>query len=137
MFPFALAILMAILFVAARLEYPGRPLFTRENASLYLPFLLFLPFWAFFPHLLAFFQWRGNRALQGPMALTITDEGLAVRSQHSTVTHSWSAFVKYRETPNLFLLHSSSQVAVIVPKRALGDDADVQQFRQHLAASVH
>ncbi|MGH9498012.1 MAG: YcxB family protein [Terriglobales bacterium] len=63
--------------------------------------------------------------------LVIDDEGLHSKSEIGQADKKWPAYTKYRETPNLFILHLGARSFEVVPKRAfLGSQLD--EFRQLL-----
>ena len=60
------------------------------------------------------------------------EEGLRVEAGTGHGEVNWSAFTKYQETPNLFILYMGARLFRIVPKRAFAPH-DVDEFRNLLA----
>ncbi|MEU6505076.1 YcxB family protein [Streptomyces sp. NPDC046942] len=70
--------------------------------------------------------------LIGPCRATVTDAGVTIRAEHTTVVHGWGARPVYRETPEAFVLFSGDRNArclTLLPKRGLADPADADRLR--------
>lgn len=68
--------------------------------------------------------------------VTIGNEGIRSESEVSTIETKWNSFEKFRETPNLFVIHQTKDVAGIVPKRAFASQEEMAQFRNLIASKV-
>ena len=66
--------------------------------------------------------YRQQRALHAEVALTWTDEGLAVRSPTGESRMPWSHVVRWREDARVVLLYHSDALFNFVPTRVLGPD---------------
>jgi hypothetical protein len=60
---------------------------------------------------------RDNR-LQQPFETVVSDSGIDVSSASSSSQHTWSAFTRFVETKNLFLVYQAENLVNIIPKRA-------------------
>ncbi|MDQ0990822.1 YcxB family protein [Streptomyces sp. V3I7] len=70
--------------------------------------------------------------LIGPCRTTVTDEGVTIRAEHTTLFQGWGARPVYRETPEVFVLFSGDRNArclTPLPKRGLADPADADRLR--------
>lgn len=63
--------------------------------------------------------------------LMIDEEGVHYESEVGQSSKKWLAYSRYRETPNLFVLHLGSRLIEVVPKRAFAGP-QVDEFRQLL-----
>ncbi|MEU7472955.1 YcxB family protein [Streptomyces sp. NPDC044984] len=77
---------------------------------------------------------------QGEYRVTVTDAGITVETEHTTVVQRWTLFRGYRETPeHLVLLSRDPGILVlgVEPKRGLRGEEDLQRLRalldRHLA----
>lgn len=69
---------------------------------------------------------------------TFSHEGVNLASNLSNTDLRWEAFLKYRETPRVFLLYVQKSAAQCIPKRALTtEQADnlCMLLASHLKAS--
>jgi uncharacterized protein (DUF58 family) len=66
-----------------------------------------------------------------PHVARIDENGLHVESEVYTSDTKWTAYVKYQETQNLFLLYPGARLVQAFPKRAFSDQ-QADEFR-HLA----
>jgi hypothetical protein len=87
-------------------------------------------------------RWQASRslqttpALQGEQVYVFDDTEISVSAGLSRGTTNWRAIVRFVETPNLFLLFLSNQVAYFIPKHGFASEADVAQFTKLLAEKV-
>jgi hypothetical protein len=77
---------------------------------------------------------------QGEYRVTVTDAGITVETEHTTMMQRWTLFRGYRETPeHLVLLSRDPGILVleVEPKRGLRGEEDLQRLRalldRHLA----
>lgn len=80
--------------------------------------------------------WEQKTSLHRPRILEITDEHLVGSDENSTSILRWSAFVRYRETDNLFVLVTEDATIIMVPKRYLKDHAMMIEFRALLQSHI-
>lgn len=64
-------------------------------------------------------HYRARRVILREVSWTVSDEGVHLTSSVSSSDLKWEAFLKYRETPKLFLLFVQKGMAQFIPKRAL------------------
>jgi len=64
-------------------------------------------------------------------SLQVDDNGLRSASDVSTGETKWGAFVKYRETPNLFMVYFGGRMFRVIPKRAFST-LQLEEFRELL-----
>jgi hypothetical protein len=62
--------------------------------------------------------------------MEMNEHGVLVTDALSRYQYSWLAFLRNRETPNLFLLYIAKSRFYMIPKRAFPDGAAVEAFRQ-------
>jgi hypothetical protein len=67
--------------------------------------------------------------------LRIEDDGLYMSSDVSQGGAKWSAYVKFRETPNLFVLYAGARIFYMFPKRVFSSDQQ-SRFREVLIRNV-
>ena len=63
-------------------------------------------------------EWESSPALRNPMTVIITDTGLTLEQADQTHQFQWTAFLKVRESKDLFVLYTSENRIHILPKRA-------------------
>jgi hypothetical protein len=90
--------------------------------GLFLMFLLRLQVWLSF---------RRDNRLQDQFEAAISDSGIDVSSSKAESKFDWSAFVRYAETKNLFLVYQAPKVFNVFPKRAFAAE-DIDAFRSLL-----
>jgi hypothetical protein len=91
-------------------------------AGLFLTSYLKLQVWLSF---------RGDTRLKDQFEATISDSGIDVSSSRAASKYDWSAFVRYAETKNLFLVYQAPQVFNVFPKRVFAPE-EVHAFRSLL-----
>lgn len=80
--------------------------------------------------------YRRNAPLFGPRTISVTDSGIASDHQLGYSEASWSAYLKFHETEQSFLLYQPADLISIVPKRAFSSPDDLQEFKALLTAKV-
>ncbi len=85
-------------------------------------------FLLFFRRLQVWFSFRRDNRLQDQFEATISDSGIDVSSLKASSKYDWSAFIRYAETKNLFLVYQAPQVFNVFPKRAFAAE-EVDTFR--------
>jgi len=68
--------------------------------------------------------------------LLINEEGLHSKSEIGQSDRKWLAYTRYRETPNLFVLHLGARLFEVVPKWAFAGP-QLEEFRKLLRQKVH
>jgi hypothetical protein len=66
-----------------------------------------------------------------PCNLHVDDDGLRSSSDISTSETKWGAFVKFRETPNVFMVYFGGNIFRVIPKRAFAA-SQLEEFRELL-----
>ncbi|GGV57825.1 YcxB family protein [Streptomyces griseoloalbus] len=69
---------------------------------------------------------------QGEYRATVTDAGITIETEHTTLVQRWTLFRGYRETPeHLVLLSRDPNILVleVAPKRGLRGEEDLQRLR--------
>jgi hypothetical protein len=67
--------------------------------------------------------WASLEELHRPRSIQIDDGGVGINDGAIATSYAWRAFVRWRETENLFVLYTSKIGFVMIPKRAIGPDA--------------
>jgi hypothetical protein len=100
-----------------------------------LPPLLLAAFWLGYPFVYIPFKLRRDFRKHPNFArecqVHVDDDGLRSQSDVSTGETKWEAFVKFRETPNLFMLYLGGRMSKVIPKRAFAA-SQVEEFRELL-----
>jgi len=84
---------------------------------------------------LARVEWESNATLRGWSRTTIDESALAVVQEHRQATWKWPAFVKFDETPTMFLLYISHRAFLPIPRRAFSV-SDLEEFSDFLIRRV-
>jgi len=71
-----------------------------------------------------------------PQHLIVDEEIVDSGSEVSRMQLRWDAIRRAVETPEFFLLFFTGQVAVYVPKRAMGSTSEIIEFRDVLRARL-
>ena len=105
-----------------------------------IPWVLILGFvWFFLYRQLRGWQqraWDSNPIWHRPRRVHIDDDGITFTDPVSEHRSSWAAYVKFDETPNLFLLFLTSMTAEMIPKRAFPDAKSLDDFRELLSRTI-
>jgi len=88
-------------------------------------------FLVFFLRLQVWLSFRRDNRCQDQCEAFISDSGIDVSSSKVNSKYDWSAFVRFSETKNLFLVYQARQVFNVFPKRAFAAD-EVDSFRNLL-----
>jgi len=100
-------------------------------AVMVLPFILRI-----YTNALIRMQWLKKPSLQRPKMMELSDEHIVVHDLHSVTTYRWSAFLRFREMENLFVLMTEDSTFLMVPKRNLPDNATMVEFRALLQTHI-
>lgn len=116
---FGLLVLTAglVSFILEPQQFPG--LVGAIVVGLFLTFSLRLQVWLSF---------RRDTRLQDQFEAEISEHGIDVSSSRADSKFDWSAFVRYAETKNLFMVYQAPQVFNVFPKRAFAAE-EVEAFR--------
>lgn len=79
---------------------------------------------------------RKNPSLMRPMSFEIGAAGLSTDDGLSKSTYHWKAFERVEVTSDSVLMILDPLRAVIVPRRVLGDDENVEKFKSHIEAFI-
>lgn len=93
-------------------------------------FVLFVTYGA--PFLSARSFVKKNADKLGPATHSIGPDGTSNESSHGESKTKWTAYVRIRETPRLFLLYTQTNFAQILPKRCFDSPTEVEKYRQVL-----
>ncbi len=74
--------------------------------------------------------------LNEPQQLQIDDDGIALRGQLATTRWPWHAFHGWRELERAFVLDLRDRTLVMLPKRAIADQATADQLRDNLQMRI-
>lgn len=79
--------------------------------------------------------YRGQPGLRGLHHVKCSESGSEWESAHGSGRTDWSIYVKWRESPRMFILYQSSNLISIIPKHWFGaDEQAIDQFRELLNA---
>ena len=68
-------------------------------------------------------------AFHEPRTFELDQTGVTMRDLHSRTTIEWPGFVRFLETPNLFILFSTENTGHLIPKRAFASPEDANHAR--------
>lgn len=104
-----------------------------------IPFILLLLFWVFAPGVLPYWNARKLYAsqifLREPISYTFNSENFSGNGPSASWSIAWSVLKTVHETKSLFLLYHHRNIAVIVPKRFFGSEAEMAAWRQLVLTS--
>jgi len=92
-------------------------------------FLLILPLYTF---LATQREWARSRATLEDIAYTFGPEGVDVQSATNRGHMGWDLFDRALETREDLLVFLTERQALVIPKRAFRDEAEVERVRAHL-----
>jgi hypothetical protein len=81
-------------------------------------------------------SWEKNPSLHRPYTMELDDERVVTQSLNRLTSYQWSAFLRFRETENLFILVIEDSTFLMVPKRNLSDPAMMVEFRALLQTHI-
>ena len=90
---------------------------------------------AFRLRLFAKLSFKRDLVDQGKVTVAASESGIQFLSAKGTSNAKWSAFIRYTETRNLFILYPQSSLFNIIPKRAFAP-SDLLEFRQMLQLNL-
>jgi hypothetical protein len=61
----------------------------------------------------------------GPIVYTLSEDGIHVKTQHSSASYAWTLVRELAQTPGFIFLCLSKQSAFVIPKRALSGEAEL------------
>jgi hypothetical protein len=79
---------------------------------------------------------KQQRALQRPCTVSWNTDGLTITAEDGVSTTSWRDFYKAIELKRQFVLFLSEALVVMIPKRAFGSNALLDDFRRQVTTSV-
>ena len=107
---------------------------TKQYASAVLPILLGV-FFLFGLGLRVRRSFRQDNRLQEQFEVVISQSGIDVSSPTRSSKYAWSAFTRFVESKNLFLVYQAPKVFNVFPKRAF-TPGDVESFRSLLSEQL-
>lgn len=114
-----------ILLIAAALISATR--YPQQYSNYVLPLLLGL-FFLFGLRMLARRSFRRDQRLKQHFEAVVSESGIAISSPTASTNNRWTAFSRYVESRNLFLLYQAPQVFNVLPKRAFAE-GETEAFR--------
>lgn len=81
--------------------------------------------------LLMFYTRKHNRALE-ERTVTITENGLAVKSESFEGVHKWARIRRIVSTRKRLLIYWDSAAGFIIPKRCFNSPAEAAEFEQEV-----
>jgi hypothetical protein len=91
--------------------------------------------------ILVLWQWlayrrayRSQRTLSGTHRLVFSESGVRGEFAYGAGETEWGAFIKWRESRDLFIIYQASNLMHIIPKRWFADNHAVADFRSLLAS---
>jgi YcxB-like protein len=81
-------------------------------------------------------QYKTNYSLREPRHYIFSENGLESSSSSSAGKLSWTSFHKVIETPEMFLFFTSSVGFIVVPKRSLAGEEQVQELRTLISPNL-
>ena len=103
----------------------------KQNAGAILPILIGL-FFLFGSRLSIRRSFRQDNRLQQPFEAVVSQDGIDISSQTGSSKYAWSAFTRYAESRNLFLLYQAPKIFNVFPKRAFAPGEE-ESFRSLLS----
>jgi hypothetical protein len=82
-------------------------------------------------------MWEKNPALQLLQSTTIDEKGTRTMCSLVETLYRWNYFTGWAETKNLFLVFLPPNLRLIIPKRALASEHELDQLRQAFQMNVH
>ena len=76
--------------------------------------------------------WKKEPSVHDSLMVDIGEDELHIVSQHEDGRIKWSAFSRFLETKNLFLIFRQRNVFNVIPKRIFRDASEIENFRQLL-----
>jgi hypothetical protein len=73
-----------------------------------------------------------NKAVLGHHELSLSPEGIFVRTQTSESKTSWSAITKVLQNDQYVFLYVSSINAFVIPKKAFANESTLQEFLDYI-----
>ncbi len=124
----ALAVLLNF-FLDATGKNPARLL-------LYVPVAIILALWGWLPYLQARVSWKGNPNIQDRLRVDVDPATVRIQTTYSDTINKWPNYLRFRETPTLFLLFYTKQSFLMIPKRAFAGEPQINAFRKLCKAKI-
>jgi len=80
--------------------------------------------------------YQQRKDLQRPCAFLAEDQGLQFSTSDASGIKAWSDYVKWKEGKHCFLLYMSDRLYQVIPKRFLGSEEAVSEFREIVRRKV-
>jgi YcxB-like protein len=81
-------------------------------------------------------QWEGSESLQRPNITTVNQEGVFCGDGVIEYRIHWRGFKRYYETENLLLLAIDSGLVIFIPKRSVGDLAQMSELKMLIQNNI-
>ncbi|OLP17688.1 hypothetical protein BST81_15320 [Leptolyngbya sp. 'hensonii'] len=80
--------------------------------------------------------WQSNKLIQGEISGVVDQERIVWSHAYGELRCPWEIILKYREVADIFLLYTSLNQAILLPRSFFQSDADWHQFRQLVAEKL-
>jgi hypothetical protein len=84
----------------------------------------------------AMIEFRTNPKFREEFELTLTPESLQFRAPSIDSTLKWTLYSSFFETGKAFILVYGTRMSTVIPKRALGNDAQLRELRELLSSAI-
>jgi hypothetical protein len=81
-------------------------------------------------------NWRKQPSLAEPFQMSITDTGIESHSVNGNSDVRWTAFTKWKESPEAFLLYLAPNLYVMLCKRLISPASSVEELREMIRRNV-
>lgn len=95
--------------------------------------------WLFFGYAYFFLPvrlYRRNDRYSSEQELIFSEEGIALRQRDLSRSIAWSDMIHSFENDVYFFLHAKHSIPIVIPKRALKDQQEIDAIRQFLEADL-
>jgi hypothetical protein len=80
--------------------------------------------------------WLDHPIYRETKRYSFADNGFTSESYSGCSTMRWHAFSHWAETPHLFLIYFGPVISYYIPKRCVGSDVQLQEFRAFLQIAI-
>lgn len=95
-------------------------------------FTLFFPFLGYFQ---AKKNYQTNKYINEEIQYRIAQEGVSLKGKTFESTFQWSAFYRVKELKGWFLLYTSNQTLLTIPKASFSSQKDIEDFKTFILSS--
>jgi hypothetical protein len=69
--------------------------------------------------------------------VSFNTEGISLETINTSVNYNWESIVKFMESDNSYYIYVSSIQAIILPKRCIGSESDINDLRTYLNSNIN